>query len=172
MRAAIIAFLLGTTALICPPTAARADTTGSVAGHVIDALTGAPIAGASVDIQSPANIQKTITDGKGYYVALCLIPSIYTITVARTGYVTVAQPGVIVGPARQSVADVRLPKQPKFTLRLIDRTAFDIVQPNRTADVYVLTPWNAPYFDNPALGAGYMLNFVPGVQSGGVPNPR
>ncbi|HMF28974.1 MAG TPA: carboxypeptidase-like regulatory domain-containing protein [Candidatus Cybelea sp.] len=67
---------------------AHAGTLGGIAGFVTDAKTGAPIAGARVEIRSPSQSVTAMTDAKGHYVALSLPPDDYTLTVQKDAYVT------------------------------------------------------------------------------------
>lgn len=109
MRPALIAFFLGTLALVCPPLAAKADTTGSIAGHVTDLDSGAPIAGATIELRSPGEVRTTTTNVNGYYVVLSLSPASYTVTVMRPGYETVGY-AVSVVQNEQAVANLQLRK--------------------------------------------------------------
>lgn len=65
---------------------AHAGTLGGIAGNVTDAKTGAPIAGARVQISSPSESITATTDAKGHFTALSLQPDNYTLTAVKPGY--------------------------------------------------------------------------------------
>lgn len=65
---------------------ATAGTLGGIQGVVKDAKTGAPIAGARVQITSPSQSVTATTDAKGHYAALSLPPDDYTLTASKAGY--------------------------------------------------------------------------------------
>jgi hypothetical protein len=67
-------------------TVVHAGTLGGIAGTVTDAKTGAPIAGARVQISSPSEAITATTDAKGHYTALSLQPDNYTLTAVKDGY--------------------------------------------------------------------------------------
>src|SRR3979411_1750321 len=69
-------------------TAVSAQTTGSLAGQVVDASTQAPVAGAVVIAQGPAlqGEQTAVTDSTGTF-EISLLPSgAYAVVVQREGY--------------------------------------------------------------------------------------
>jgi hypothetical protein len=65
---------------------AAAGTLGGIQGVVKDAKTGAPIAGARVQITSPSQSVTATTDAHGHYAALSLPPDDYTLTAEKDGY--------------------------------------------------------------------------------------
>src|SRR5204862_3174839 len=78
--------------LILPAAAsAQSATTGSIAGAVKD-VTGAVLAGVTVEAASPALIEKVrtvVTDAEGQYKIIELRPGTYSITFTLTGFSTV-----------------------------------------------------------------------------------
>jgi uncharacterized protein YfaS (alpha-2-macroglobulin family) len=66
---------------------AAAGTLGGIQGLVTDAKTGAPIAGARVQITAPSQSVTATTDAHGHYAALSLPPDDYTLTAEKDGYV-------------------------------------------------------------------------------------
>lgn len=62
-------------------------TSGSIEGSVIDLITGRPIQGVLViAVQQPTKIQISKTDGVGYYKISDLMPGVWVIIGAKSGY--------------------------------------------------------------------------------------
>lgn len=161
MRPAFIALFLGALVFVSPPLAAKAGTTGSIAGRVTDLDSGAPIAGATIERRSPAEVRKTTTNVNGYYLVPSLPPSNYTVTVIRPGYETIAY-AISVVQNQQAVANVQLRK----LLEVISRDCFcppnrGLVDSRETADQYSIHS-NRPFYDNPATRQ-YLFNGIPGI---------
>jgi hypothetical protein len=81
--------------MLCPYVA-LAQTSGAIAGAVKDA-TGAVLPGVTVEVASPALIEKVrsaITDGSGAYKITELRPGTYTVTFTLTGFSTVKREGI------------------------------------------------------------------------------
>jgi Carboxypeptidase regulatory-like domain/TonB-dependent Receptor Plug Domain len=79
------------------PASARAQgQTGTIAGSVKD-TTGAVLPGVTVEVSSPALIEKTrtgVTDGEGAYKIINLRPGTYSVTFTLTGFSTVKREGI------------------------------------------------------------------------------
>ena len=76
------------------PSAAHAQ--GSITGVIKDA-SGAVLPGVTVEVSSPALIEKTrtaVTDGTGQYRIIDLRPGVYVVTFTLTGFSTVKREGV------------------------------------------------------------------------------
>src|SRR5262245_59010840 len=89
VTACLIAVFLGASA-------AHAQTTGAIAGSVKD-TTGAVLPGVTVEVASPALIEKTrsaVTDGSGQYKITDLRPGTYSVTFTLPGFATVKREGV------------------------------------------------------------------------------
>src|SRR5579863_6406222 len=71
--------------ITCQETWALAGTTGGIAGSVKDS-SGAPIAGARIQVISPSQTATTATDAGGHFALLSLAPDTYTLNVSKTGY--------------------------------------------------------------------------------------
>ncbi len=91
----LIGMLIAAT-LVAWPARAFAQSGGSIAGTLRD-TTGAVLPGATVEVASPALIEKTrsnVTDGQGNYKILELPPGVYTITFTLSGFSTVRREGL------------------------------------------------------------------------------
>jgi len=74
----------------------HAQTLGTIAGSAKDA-TGAVLPGVSVEVASPALIEKTrtaVTDGAGQYAIISLPVGTYTVTFSLQGFGTVKREGI------------------------------------------------------------------------------
>src|SRR5215212_5943826 len=70
--------------------------TGTIAGVAKDA-TGAVLPGVTVEVASPALIEKVrtaVTDGEGAYKIINLRPGTYSVTFTLTGFSTVKREGI------------------------------------------------------------------------------
>jgi hypothetical protein len=77
-------------------TSGRAQTLGSVAGSVKD-TSGAVLPGVTVEVASPALIEKTrtaVTDGAGQYTIINLPVGTYSVTFSLTGFNTIRREGI------------------------------------------------------------------------------
>ncbi|HEX2461573.1 MAG TPA: carboxypeptidase-like regulatory domain-containing protein, partial [Vicinamibacterales bacterium] len=81
--------LLALACSLMVPALARAQN-ASIAGVVKDA-SGAVLPGVTVEVSSPALIEKTrsvVTDGSGQYKVVSLLPGLYTVTFTLSGFST------------------------------------------------------------------------------------
>ena len=91
-------------------TVASAQQLGSVAGVVKDA-SGAVLPGVTVEVASPALIEKVrtaVTDGSGQYRIVNLPPGVYTVSFGLTGFSTVRREGVEVSAGVSSQVNAEL----------------------------------------------------------------
>jgi len=82
--------------VLVPSLALAQGQTGSIAGVAKDA-TGAVLPGVTVEVSSPALIEKTrvgVTDGEGAYKIINLRPGTYAVTFTLTGFSTVKREGI------------------------------------------------------------------------------
>ncbi len=86
----------------------HAGTLGGIAGIVTDAKTGAPVAGAKVEIQSKSQKVTATTSANGHYVALSLQPDDYTLTVEKDGYATQSFSGYTVQADQTQQYDLKI----------------------------------------------------------------
>jgi len=84
MRLAILALVAAWAMLF--PIAVSAGTTGGIAGSVVNAGSGAPIAGAKVAVSSATDILTTHTDARGRFAFVSLTPGTYAVAVERDGF--------------------------------------------------------------------------------------
>ncbi len=87
---------------------ATAGTLGGIGGIVTDAKTGAPIAGAQVQISAPSQKVTVTTDAHGHYIAFSLQPDDYTLTAEKAGYDTKSISGYSVFADQTQVYDLQL----------------------------------------------------------------
>jgi hypothetical protein len=87
---------------------ATAGTLGGISGVVTDAKTGAPIAGAHVQISAPSQSVTVTTDARGHYIAFSLQPDDYTLTAEKDGYGTRSVSGESVFADQTQVYDLQL----------------------------------------------------------------
>src|SRR5262249_56867460 len=69
---------------------------GAIAG-VVKAASGGVLPGVTVEVSSPALIEKTrsaVTDGSGQYKIVSLLPGIYEVTFTLTGFSTYKRDGI------------------------------------------------------------------------------
>jgi hypothetical protein len=95
MRTLTSLILCGLTALAVPATSS-AQSLGTIAGVVRDA-SGAVLPGVTVEVASPALIEKVrtvVTDGGGQYQIVSLPPGVYAATFTLTGFSTVKREGI------------------------------------------------------------------------------
>lgn len=121
------------------PNPALAETTGTIAGVVRDAQSGAPIADALVTAASPSAVRETHTDSHGYYTLQAMIPDTYTVSFQASGYTPQSTQGVYVQQGITVTAGISLSKELKTIASLHARSAGSLVKPNTTQDEYTVT---------------------------------
>ncbi len=130
----IVAFAV-LTALVTP-FEARAGTTGTLRGHVLDAATQAPLAGATVTAVSPSQTAQTTTDASGAFSFISLAPDTYTVSAGKTGYDPQSQPGTTVIADQSATVTLTLQKTLRTIARTTSRSAQSLVHSGVTSDVY------------------------------------
>ncbi|MEO9263502.1 MAG: TonB-dependent receptor [Candidatus Baltobacteraceae bacterium] len=147
---------------------AVAGTTGSLTGRVTDSATGAPVAGATVQVYAASQTASAVTDAKGSYSFISLGPDTYTVSIQKSGYEPFSQPGQTILADQSSTANFSL----KTALKTIATTrsvgAGSLVRSGTTSDVYSVNP--AAQRASKALGGAGSLDqaygaiaSVPGV---------
>ena len=115
LRHAVIAVSL-VVAFLSQGTWALAGVTGNITGTVHDA-NGAPVAGVQVQAVSPSETRTATTDAGGHFVILSLAPDTYTVNLTKSGYQSVAFPGVVVFADQTATARLTMQKALKTIAR-------------------------------------------------------
>jgi Carboxypeptidase regulatory-like domain len=89
-------------------TSAMAGTSGGISGTITDSKTGAPIAGARLQISSPSQSVTTTTDARGRFYVYALQPDEYTVSAVKDGYVAASFSGYPVFADQQQVYYLKL----------------------------------------------------------------
>jgi TonB family protein len=148
MRAAALA-----AALFLPAAALAAETTGSLAGVVVDASTQAPLAGASVTARSPALVgeQTALTDDNGRFEVTLLPPGTYDLTVKHDGFEPFAPAGLVLKGRRVLIRLALAPLQAPPPAAPLE-AAIEFNDASMTAPAIVSGP--APEYSQEALERG------------------
>lgn len=121
------------------PAPAVAETTGTIAGFVRDAQSGAPIADALVTAASPSAVRETHSDSHGYYTLQAMIPDTYTVSFQASGYTAQSAPGITVLQGITVTANIALSKALKTIASVRTRGGGNLVKPNVTQDEYTVS---------------------------------
>jgi len=121
------------------PSFAAGGTNGTINGTVIDALSGQPIAGVTVNATSPSSSASGKTDGRGTFALLGLPVDTYTIGFTFAGYELAIISGVTVEGDQQQTLSVRLQKRLTTIGRISARAPSGAFQPSQTTDTYSIT---------------------------------
>ncbi|MBV9718837.1 MAG: TonB-dependent receptor [Candidatus Eremiobacteraeota bacterium] len=138
MRKALFAVTIF--ALAAVPFGARAGTTGTLRGRIVDATTQAPIAGATVTAVSPSQTAQSTTDPSGSFSFISLQPDTYTISASKPGYDPQSQPGISVVADQSATVTLLLAKALKTIARTTSRSTQSLVRSGVTSDVYSVNP--------------------------------
>ncbi|HXH27946.1 MAG TPA: protease pro-enzyme activation domain-containing protein [Candidatus Polarisedimenticolia bacterium] len=123
-------------------------TVGDLQGTVTDAVTAAPIAGATVGT-SGAGSNTTTTDGSGHYMFAGITTGTYSVTVAASGYATATASGVVVTDGGTTTRDFALAASPPSGC-LLDTTQGDFQAGTATG----LDPTSSPGDVKLAIASG------------------
>ncbi len=126
--------------LVAHPFAARAGTTGTLRGHVVDVSTQAPIAGVVVIAASPSQTAQSVTDSAGAFSFISLSPDTYTVSASKSGYEPQSQPGVSIVADQSATVSLMLQKALKTIARTTSRSVQSLVRSGVTSDVYSVNP--------------------------------
>jgi hypothetical protein len=167
-RVSVAAFLL--VAFLFQGTWALAGVTGNLGGLVRD-TSGAPVAGATVQVVSPSQTASTTTDAHGHFVILSLAPDTYTVNVSKTGYQPTSFPGNVVFADQTQQSTFTISKSLKTIAHVTAAAAGNLVKSGVGGDLYSVN--SAQAAAAAPLGGGGNLNnaysamaAVPGVQVG------
>lgn len=123
------------------PTYAAGGLNGNLNGTIVDSTTGAPIAGARVNLVSPSGNYKATTDAKGQFSILGAIADTYTVSIEANGYAPISQAGVTVaGDQNVHIDNIKLTpsKSLKTIGRVSARSASSAFQPGQTTDTTIV----------------------------------
>ncbi len=152
-RVSVTAMLLVT--FFLQVTWALAGTTGGLSGVVRDDR-GAPVASATVSASSLSGSSTDTTDATGHFSFLSLNPDTYVVSVSKSGYEQMSQPGVVVFADQTQTLDLQTRRAPKEIGRVTARSASAIVKPGQVTDVYSVSATVQEAAS--ALGGGGNLN--------------
>jgi Carboxypeptidase regulatory-like domain/TonB dependent receptor len=126
--------------VVAMPFGARAGTTGSLRGRVVDAATGAPIAAVTVVAVSPSQSGQTLTDAAGAFSFISLAPDTYSVSASKPGYDAQSQPGITVVADQSATIAVSLQKTLRTIARTTSRSTPSLVHSGVTSDVFSINP--------------------------------
>ncbi len=92
--------------------------TGSISGTVTDSSTEAVIAGATVNVGGTS--LTATTDANGAYMIANVATGVYSVTAAKSGYVSATQTGVAVSENTTTTVDFALTRQTIITMKVDD----------------------------------------------------
>ncbi len=121
-----------------PHTRALAETGGIISGTVTDDRTHAAVAGAQVTAKSPSGIYHAVTDAKGHFRFLSVLPDTYSLSAAHPGYLPYSVTIVVLNGSQQTV-NVPLSKTLKVIASTHARSAGSAFQRGMTIDTYTVT---------------------------------
>jgi hypothetical protein len=158
------------------PHFASAGTTGTITGTVRNAATGAPLAHVRVTGVSPSQTASTITDARGFYSLLSLIPDTYTVSFSLNGYSPASVPGVVVQQDLNVSVNERLTTALKVIATAHAAAAQSLVKPDQGSDVYNVSGSQLGAVTNPGGLEETLYQWtaaVPGITGTGFPSqPR
>lgn len=140
------------------------ETTGSIAGRVVDAQ-GLAVPGASVIVTSAQGSRTFVTDADGRFLAPFLTPGLYDVRVELTGFTPMGRKDVDVRlgqrvdlPMTIEVGDVTQAVEVVASSPVVD-TSTTTVGANIDSDLFTRVPVGRRFSD--------VLSLAPGVSSGG-----
>src|SRR5208283_3695025 len=122
------------------PVFAAGGQVGAVNGTVVDAQSGAPLAGASVALTSPSGSYSTKTNASGFFSFLGVNVDTYVLSIQDQGYELMSESGVTVtGDQTLGLGNVKLSKELRTIGRITSRSAAGAFQPTQTIDSYTVS---------------------------------
>ena len=115
---------------------ASAGTTGGISGVVVDATSGAPVAGTRVTAASPSQTATSTTDAGGHFAFVSLVPDEYTVSAEHLDYDTASISGVAVFADATQVVRVTLRRTLRTIANVRSLSSATLVRPGTTADIY------------------------------------
>lgn len=124
--------------MVFSPLASLAQSGGLVSGTVTDDKTHAPIANVDVKAISPSASFNAVTDAKGHYAFLSMLPDNYTLSYTLKGYQPASQVVVVLNGSQNTV-NITLSKSLKTIATTHARSAGSAFQHGMTIDTYTVT---------------------------------
>ncbi|HTX59359.1 MAG TPA: TonB-dependent receptor [Verrucomicrobiae bacterium] len=122
------------------PLAGYAGTTGTLRGRVLEAGSGAPVAGATIVAVSPSQRAQTTSDSAGNFSFISLDPDTYTISAAKAGYEPQSQPGIAIFADQGANVSLVMSKTLQTIAHTTSRSTQSLVHSGVTSDVYSVNP--------------------------------
>ncbi len=107
MRASPLIALIATGIFLSMPS--MAQTTGKIAGRVVEAATGEPLPGVNISIEGTT--RGTVTDVEGEYTIIGVRPGVHTIVASFVGFATQRREGVQVSVDLTTTVDFELTEE-------------------------------------------------------------
>jgi Carboxypeptidase regulatory-like domain/TonB dependent receptor-like, beta-barrel len=128
------------TAIVCAAIVrtAAAETAGIISGTVTDDRTHAPVPGTAVTAKSPSATYHAVTDARGHYVFLSVLPDNYALSFAHAGYAPYSTVIVVLNGSQQTV-NAALSTTLKTIATTRARSAGSAFQHGMTIDTYTVT---------------------------------
>jgi outer membrane receptor protein involved in Fe transport len=159
-----LAALIFAAPLAIPPASRAADTPSAVLNGTVDDETGAPIAGADVELRGAAHYSTT-TDVHGSFSIANIGQGIYALTVTKAGYETAQQSDIALLPGQTQSLSVRMGHVTFSSLRTIAsvRSAGRTALNTSPASVDVVT--TQTFVDQAQPQVNRVLDQIPGLQN-------
>lgn len=106
MRARISALLLALVVVVTG-TASAQETTGKIAGKIVDSQ-GLAVPGATVTVTGPQGAKSAVTDGQGEFVVSFLVPASYSVKSELQGFKTAETKDVAVSLGKTTSVDLQM----------------------------------------------------------------
>jgi hypothetical protein len=116
--------------------AALAAFNGRIEGTVRDDKTKAPIAGVAVTAKSSSAVYRTVTNAKGAFTILGVVPDTYVLSFDAKGYLHGAYPGVTVLADSAQRVEMTLSRSLSTIARVTSHSMSSAYQPQQTEDSY------------------------------------
>ncbi len=146
-----------------PATAAEA-TTGAIYGSVAD-RNGRPLANVAISAASPSGTYATMTDARGRFAILGVVPDDYTVSAELQGFQSVKTSGVNVLPGERQEATFTLATELRTIGRV--RAGGSAFVPGSTSDTFTVVGSAARAVSPPVSSSG-LATYVAGTVQGGI----
>ncbi len=134
-----LAFVLAAVMLTLLPSPALADTAGIITGVVTDDKTHKPIAGVQVTAASPSATYKAVTDDRGHYNFLSVIPDNYTVSFTAPKYLAYSNIVVVLNGSQQTLDAALSTSLKTIASTTARRNGGSAFQRGMTIDTYTVT---------------------------------